>query len=155
MSKKTTETTETAAKGPRRTGSVTIPQSKFIDDVAKFVKFLTPIFEGEEIKGSSMEPAKLARVAVYEETGVEVRDIVCPALLVSNLIAKYPDAGYVGAAFEVIQHDKREGKKYRDVEIYTVEDFAPEFAPDAHKLAWSGKKIFTDAESLKREEKSK
>ena len=99
---------------------VTLPILKKADGIAVFVEFTGPIFTGKELKGNGkddqMEPAELANI-LNLETGEEMQ-IICNTVLKGTLEEEYPDQGYVGRKFRILQA-KVEGKRYKN---YTIEE---------------------------------
>ena len=100
---------------------VTLPLSKWVVDQEKVLTITSEIFTGKEVKGDKkMEPAELFN-AIDLETGEEVQVIV-GAVLKGILNEEYPDSGYVGKSFAMVQHNAQ-GKKYK---TYTVIEIEPE-----------------------------
>jgi hypothetical protein len=62
-----------------------------------------------------MAPAELANV-VDLETGEECQ-IIVNAVLRGVLDEFYPDAGYVGKAFQIVRHAKAAGKRYNTFSV--------------------------------------
>src|SRR6185436_13034885 len=120
--KKDTKATETVAPvGGKytRTKAVTLPVFRLTEETPVYVKITAAMYEGKEQKpvldkdgkpGKAMEPATILPV-VNVETG-ELAQIIAGAVLEGILNDSYPDAGYVGHAFEIVKHAKREGKRY-------------------------------------------
>lgn len=98
----------------RKTKLVTVPVMKIDFETAYYVRFESPFYVGKEIKEKSgkvaKKPATLANVTNME-TG-ELGIIVCNEVLKSTIEEGYPDEDYVGKIFEVIKHQKKEGKEY-------------------------------------------
>lgn len=123
--KETTTATATAAPAapfvPKIAKVVTLPLSKFKVDVPKYVQFEGAIFTGKPVKAKDGEaeekPADLANV-IDLETG-EPCQIIVGSVLRGILEDNYPDAGYIGHRFQIIQHAQREGKRYK---TYTVNE---------------------------------
>ena len=124
--KQATEKTADAAKPAARTftrkAQITFPVLKKADDIPIYVKITEPIFTGKEMqtkKGEDeMKPAQIARV-VDLETGL-VMEMICNAVLESTLNESFPDQGYVGKCFEITQHAKKEGKRYKTYSVWEI-----------------------------------
>ena len=101
---------------------VTVPLSKWVYDVPKYVKFEGAIFRGKEMKntqnGAKMEPADLAFV-VDLVTKMHVQIIVATVLRV-NLKEAYPQDGYIGKCFMLVQKPKAANKRYSEYEITEI-----------------------------------
>lgn len=116
----------TALPGFKVKKIVTVPLWKWVDGEAKFFTILEPIrlstakqkAGGKGDKEKDMEPAHVALVRDLA-TGNE-QTLIFGAVLLSNLDESYPDKGYVGKSFQVIQ-SKIEGKRYRGYAISEIE----------------------------------
>jgi hypothetical protein len=98
---------------------VTLPLSKWVVDQEKLLTITSEIFTGKEIKGDKkMEPAELFN-AIDLETGEEVQVIV-GAVLKGILNDEYPNNGYVGKSFAIIQHNAQ-GKKYKTYSVLEID----------------------------------
>jgi hypothetical protein len=111
-----------------RTKAVTLPVFKMVEETPVYVKITAAMYEGKEQKpvldkdgkpGKAMEPATILPV-MNVETG-ELSQIIAGAVLEGILNDSYPDAGYVGKAFEVVKHAKREGKRYNTYSVFEIE----------------------------------
>lgn len=111
-----------------RTKAVTLPVFKLIDETPVYVKITAAMFEGKEQKPqvdkdgkpkAAMEPATLLPV-VNVETG-EVGQIIAGAVLEGILTDSYPNDGYVGKAFEIVKHAKKDGKRYNTYSVFEIE----------------------------------
>jgi hypothetical protein len=103
--------------------NVTLPLIKLEIDTPEYVKLTGTMFVGKEVKGTGdkakMEPAVLCH-CVNLQTG-ENAQIIVNAVVKENLNDNYPENSYVGKSFELIKHDKREGKRYNDFSITEIE----------------------------------
>lgn len=100
---------------------VTRPVLQLPVGVQRGVVIDKPIYEGKEITGTGTVSKKRAMIA--DCTNLEdgtVCQIVVPAVLEANLREQYPDDGYVGRAFIILNKGMREGKKYNDILIAEV-----------------------------------
>jgi len=102
---------------------VTLPLSKWKNEVPKYLRIESPIFEGKEIgqpKEGEVEkkPAWLFN-AVDLESGETVQ-VIAASVLKSTLTEEYPDNGYVGKMFELTQH-RDTAKKYNTFSITEIE----------------------------------
>jgi len=107
----------------KRSKKLTLPVVKFEMDKAKYLLITAAMHVGKRLKGSGaksqMEPATLCNV-VDLQTGEEMQ-LICATLVKSILTENYDNHSYVGHAFEVTKHNKREGKGYYDYSIDEVE----------------------------------
>jgi len=111
-----------------RKARVTLPLLKQVENVAIMV-LLTSVIHKEADKdavvdaaGKVITPAKNGAHTVNVvdlETG-ELAVIILSAVTVAKICECYPENSYVGKALEIKILAKREGKKYRDVEIYEL-----------------------------------
>lgn len=105
--------------------NLTLPLIKLQLDVPVYIKFLTEMYVGKEVKGkgekAKMEPAILADV-INLITGEESQ-IIINSVVKANLTEHedYRDGKYVGKCFMLVKHDKREGKQYNDFSIQEIE----------------------------------
>lgn len=116
-----TEQTEQVAKyQPKIKRTLVLPLLKKADDVPIYIRIEGEIHTGKEVKGvgdkAKMAPARLVN-CMNLETG-ELCQIIVNKVLEETLIEHYPDGGYVGLGFEIIQHQV-EGKRYK---TYTVNE---------------------------------
>jgi len=123
MSKNETKATETAAPAPKFkvVKNVTLPILKKEDGKEIFVQATGPIYRGKEIKATGdkkMEPADLMPV-VDLTTGEEML-LIANAVLKGTLEEEYPDNGYVGKSFSILQ-TKVPGKRYKNFTIKEIE----------------------------------
>jgi hypothetical protein len=132
--KKKTAAESTAATPPppggkySRVKAVTLPVLKLVDETPVYVKITGPMFEGKEQKPqmgpdgkpkAQMEPATLVPV-VSVETG-EVGQIIAGAVLEGILNDSYPEDAYVGKAFEIVKHAKKDGKRYNTYSVFEID----------------------------------
>ena len=112
---------------PKRINAVTRQTLKLEEDVPAYVRILSAIAEGKEIKGTEkdakMQPARICNV-VDLATGQEMQ-LVCGAIVEANIVESYPNEGYVGKCFEIVKRPKPEGKRYFLYDISEIEDPAP------------------------------
>ena len=107
---------------PKVVKQVTLPILKKADNETVYIAVLGPIFQGKQVSGKDaekMEPAQLMNCCNLE-TGEECQ-IICNAVLKSTLEENYPDEGYVGKAFSIMQY-KVEGKRYKNYKIAEIEN---------------------------------
>lgn len=101
---------------------VTLPLSKWKNDVPKFLLFESDIFQGKELsvnKGKTEEkPADLAN-CIDLMTGEQCQ-IIVGAVLKSTLEEEYPEGAYVGKAFQITQH-RDTSKKYNTYSVAELE----------------------------------
>jgi hypothetical protein len=127
---KEAQTQDTGTKAPeaprfKRTAAIVVPQLKMELEKSYFLNIKTPVEMGKHIEGQTdkdgkkKEPPMLARV-IDLTTGEEL-DLIFNTVLLGNLNEAYPDNGYVGKSFEIIKHDKAEGKDYNTFGIFEVE----------------------------------
>ena len=120
---KTSETETAPAPTFTRKAQITFPVLKKADDIPIYVKITEPIFTGKEMqtkKGEDeMKAAQIARV-VDLETGL-VMEMICNAVLESTLNESFPEQKYVGKCFEITQHAKKEGKRYRTYSVWEID----------------------------------
>ena len=118
-----------------RKGQITFPVLKKKDGEPIYVKIISEIYTGKEIKQAQgkkkMEPARLAKV-VNLETG-EQMELICNRVLESNLNENTGDDRYVGKCFEIVQQPSRQGKQYKTFSIWELE--CPGEAPPTKKRA--------------------
>lgn len=110
------------AKAIRR---VTRPVLKLEEDKPVFVRAMSALYEGREIKPApgneaQMKPATLLDV-VNLETGEEAQ-IVTGAVLASNLREGYPGDAYKGKCFQITKLPKQKGKRYFGFDLIEIED---------------------------------
>lgn len=127
--KKSTETTEPVEiqrnSKFKTKKKLILPLLKLQIGKAVYVKITDPIFTGKEItpakgnKDTKEKPADLANV-VDLETGEEMQ-IIVNAVVKSVLEESYPDAGYVGKAFEIIKGEPPAGKRYNTFSVNEIE----------------------------------
>lgn len=107
---------------------VTVPTLSPKPDSPIYVKMLSKIFVGKEIKpstaqdaegGAIQKPADLALV-VNLETGEQMHLIVS-AVMKANVEETYPKDTYVGKSFRISKLGKRAGKRYFDYAIAEIE----------------------------------
>lgn len=119
--------TKTADKGPGFKPVVkkalTLPLLKLEFDDPVYVKVITPIFKGKEIKGTGdaakMEPADLVEV-INLATG-EHMQMIAGAVMKGVFEDNYSGTDYVGECFQISKH-KKEGKRYHDYKVLLIED---------------------------------
>lgn len=109
---------------------VTLPHRKFADGVMHSVKITAPMRDGSpdidrktgkvklDENGQPRKPAKVLTCADLA-TG-EMFTLIAGTVLEQRLNENYPDAGYVGRAYQFTQH-KVEGKRWRDYSITELE----------------------------------
>lgn len=130
---------------PKIKKHVTLPLLKMVKDTPYYVRFESAMFKAKEVTAArnvdpnsaaaqKREPPMLAQV-VNLENG-EMAQIICPAVLVSELNNHYPDEAYRGRCF-AIELKKVEGKSYNLVNVTEIED--PKEAEDAAKEQAGGK----------------
>ena len=126
--------TETAEKKPafvpKIIKRVTMPTLKLVPDVPAYVKITDPIFDGKASKKKNAKdgdddkkPPKILNV-INLETG-EAMQLVCGAVVVSEINDNYKDNSYVGKCFEIIKGGKVDaggGRGYFTYKIAEIED---------------------------------
>jgi len=104
--------------------AVTRAVLKFEVDAPTYIKILTEIITGKELKGTDkkaeMKPAQICDV-INLESGQELT-MICGAIVESSLNENYPDKSYVGLCFAITKQAKKEGKRYFPYEISEIED---------------------------------
>lgn len=123
---------------PKFKKHVTVPLLKMEKNVPYYVRFetamtvskpitssrkLTPEEEQAKALLDSKNPRKEPPV-IAQVTNLETKQraqIICPAVLVSELRENYAGEGYVGKCFELVQH-RVEGKSYNLVNITEIAD---------------------------------
>jgi hypothetical protein len=113
----------TPSKVPFTVGrKLTIPPLKFEIDKPVYVLVTGPMHVGRKLKGSGqkskMEPATLCNV-VDMQTGEQFQ-LICATMIRGIFEDNYPNHSYVGNAFQIIKHNKREGKSYYDYSMDEV-----------------------------------
>ncbi len=108
---------------------VTLPLLKISEDPDKptFIKFLTVIEPGKELEGGrkqkNAEGAPMAPPDVAEVIDLRTNQpaqILVNAVLKSNLVAKYPESGYVGRCFQLRRFKPDAKKRYFSFEILEI-----------------------------------
>ncbi|MGH9780176.1 MAG: hypothetical protein ACRD33_00020 [Candidatus Acidiferrales bacterium] len=101
---------------------LTLPVVRFETDKPQYVVIVGRMHVGRSLKGtgdkSRMEPATLAE-CVDIESG-ELKLLICSAMVKSVLDENYPDDSYVGVGFQIVKHNKRDGKGYFDYSVDEV-----------------------------------
>jgi hypothetical protein len=102
--------------------AVRLPQSKFEENVPKYLRIISAIVQSRVREGTDTA-RKPADVCSCEDlnTGMHV-EIIVGTVLKNILDENYPDAAYVGKAFEIIQGaktGKQVGKEWR---AYSVKE---------------------------------
>lgn len=107
-------------------GHVTLPLLKMAAEKTYFLRIDTKIVQSEparnnkgELVDTSKEPPFVCKVTELESG--EVAQIICPAVMTSELNKHYPDDTYVGKMFSVCRHEKAAGKNYATFSIAEVE----------------------------------
>ena len=130
MAKKeeTVTTTEEAKFVPKIIKHVTMPTLKLSPGVAAYVKITEPIFEGKasKKKGDETEDKKPPKIlnVINLETG-EAMQLVCGAVVVSEILDNYPDDKYVGKCFAIEKGNKVDaggGRGYFTYKISEIEE---------------------------------
>lgn len=107
----------------KRVKAITLPLLKQKDDVTCYIKIISEISVGKEVKQKKgetvMAPAQIMRV-INLETGEEM-EMIANAVLKSTFEENYPDKKYVNKCFAVTRHSKAQGKNYN---TYSVEEIA-------------------------------
>lgn len=107
------------------TKRLTKPLLKFVVGQPRYVKIVSPIFLGKEMKAKEgdkkREPAHLVE-AINLETGEECQ-VITGAVVKSVLEESYPNQSYVGKGFAICKADKEAGKEYIR---YTVDEIEVE-----------------------------
>jgi hypothetical protein len=102
---------------------VTLPLSKWKNEVSKYLRIEGEIFQGKEIEspkeGEQEKPPAFLFNATDLETG-EMVQVIAAKVLKSTLSEEYPDLGYVGKMFQITQH-RDTAKKYNTFSITEVE----------------------------------
>lgn len=114
----------------RKIRQVTLPVLKLEKGTPRYIYILSAMYEGEKIDANK-SPAVLIH-AVDIETGEE-GNVICPAVMQSELEKHYPNNEYVRKAFEVVV-TRAPGKDYNLVTIAEVappDDFEPPKAEHA------------------------
>ena len=113
----------TPANKPKfaRIRTVTLPVLKLDPKAPRYLMFIGPMHVGEAIKAGEgkkqMEPATVAH-AIDMETGEEGQ-LICSAMIKSQLERTYPGETYVGRGFELVS-TKVPDKRYNIVTIAEV-----------------------------------
>lgn len=107
-----------------RKAAVTLPTFKMLEGGSYYFAFKAPIrtetSQQKDENGKMVDkPIDIAQV-VNVETG-ELGQIVVGSVLKSNLEKSYPNAGYVGKAFEIVKQKGKEGKRYRTYTVYEID----------------------------------
>lgn len=114
----------------KRIQALTVPVLSFKTRLVAYVKILNEMQESSyksEEGARARGPATVCRV-LNLETG-EIMDMIVPALVQTTLKDKARD--YVGKCYEIhVSAEKKEGKNYKDAEVYEIEDIA---LPQSHK----------------------
>lgn len=106
-------------------GNVTMPVFTPKIEEPAYVKVLEPMYLGKEMKagsdGQKKAPATLCKV-VNLETG-EVVLLIVAAVVKGIFEDNFPGNAYVGKAFCLVKHAKKEGKNYFN---FSVDEIDPE-----------------------------
>lgn len=111
-------------EGMKAVRVVTLPSLAFKTvGVGYAVQFLEKMRESKVITktadGTPQKPATIARGATVPDGAMYT--LIVPAVVKDNLERDYPDDGYVGKAFYIVNMGKRkEGQKYNDFAITEV-----------------------------------
>lgn len=112
---------------PKKIKAVTRNTLKLVVDQPAYVRITSLIEEGKEIKGTDkeakMQPARVCEIINLVD-GTEMQ-LVCGAIVESNLNEAYEDDAYVGKCFEIVKRPKASGKRYFPYDITEIEDPAP------------------------------
>lgn len=118
-SQQETVATEIMPRTWTRVKAVTRSVRKLEKDVPVILRIDGPIQLGKAMKAKPGEeqkkPAMTCNVTDME-TG-EVHVLICNAVLHSELLESYPDDGYVGKIFEIINQGKLPGRNYMTYSI--------------------------------------
>lgn len=108
-------------------GNVTMPVFTPKIEEPAYVKVLEPMYLGKEMKagsdGQKKAPATLCKV-VDLETG-EVKLLIVAAVVKGIFEDNYPGNAYVGKAFCLVKHAKKEGKNYFNFSVDEIDPDAP------------------------------
>lgn len=97
---------------------VTRPLLKHPDNSTVYVRILSAIYQGKEIKGSKMAPAEIVDVNDLTRPGSNVEfQYIVSAVLKGVLTEEYPNNSYVGKSFAIVAYPKEDGKRYRNFGI--------------------------------------
>ena len=103
--------------------ALVLPVLKLLEESAVYVKIDGEMHVGSEQRSQTgketMDPATVMPVTNIE-TG-ELGMIIVNTVLQGILSEKYPDASYVGKAFEIIKHAKRDGKRYHNFSVFEID----------------------------------
>jgi hypothetical protein len=105
---------------------VTMPLLKQGDNEAVYVKILSKVFVGKEIKNKrtgevEQKPAQMVNV-VNLENGRPMQYIVNAVLEGTwNDNPKYANGAYVGKSFGILKLPQGEGKRYKNFEVFEIE----------------------------------
>jgi hypothetical protein len=107
--------------------AVTMPTLKIEDDQEYYIKILSPITQstklvqvsgaGKKTAADQMEPPKVITI-INLDSGEEMQ-MVCNAVLVSELNSAYPNDKYIGKCFCISKY-AIEGKRYKGMTITEV-----------------------------------
>lgn len=106
----------------KRLRAITLPQLKIVDERPYYLKFCKPMFQGKEIKNSTMGPATLAEVTDLE-TG-ELCHVIVNSVLAKILTEETGE--YVGKCFEIVAHGPRANKRYKTFSVAEIAEPDPE-----------------------------
>lgn len=129
MAKKDEVAATTAPKFvPKIVRHVTMPTLKLVPGTPAYVKITEPIFEGKASKKKEGEtedkkPPKILNV-INLETG-EAMQLVCGAVVVSEILENYPDDKYVSKCFMIEKGSKVDaggGRGYFTYKISEIEE---------------------------------
>lgn len=106
----------------KKVRQVTLPVLKLDSKEPRYLHFIGPMHLGEAVKAGEgkkqMEPATVAHC--LDMTTGEEGQLICSAMLASQIRREYPDDSYVGRGFELTS-TKVPDKKYNIVSITEVE----------------------------------
>lgn len=107
--------------------NVTLPVFTPKIEEPAYVKILEPMYVGKEMKagsdGQKKAPATLCKV-VNLETG-EVVLLIVAAVVKGIFEDNYADGSYVGKAFCLVKHAKKEGKNYFNFSVDEIDPDEP------------------------------
>lgn len=101
---------------------VTRPLLKHPDNTTVYVRILSEVYQGKEIKGSQMAPAEMVNVHNLESGGTMEYQYIVSAVTKGILTEEFPDKSYVGKCFAIHALPKEKGKRYRTFSIIEIKE---------------------------------